>query len=378
MAEPRASLEPLVSSSQADQVLHRTLTSFTVAIQTMLSTLDGPTSALLHEASSILRIIRTYTAQAASIDMLLSLDDAVLAFFDAAHVVSAESAELEEVEWTEFKKLAKAVWDAIKSKRDWSSLVLKGIKDKVISPECRVAPDALLSAAEDGSLALPSILPSIEDALALLKPTSTVSVSPALAVVDPLVPQIPTGSSLPRSDHHAPTDPEGLTSLARALSSIIAYISRDRAFIRSEPGWLWLLSAYSLFAVDELAVPRASALVFGSNVAQDRLKSIVLECDGHRSYALSALTSSLESDWHLKTIGSIGGGKAKAAGGIVALLGDLVGAATEGDIYASRVLRDLVESILQYTSASAEDAEKWLMFGRTLQDKGKQVSVVRL
>jgi hypothetical protein len=53
------------------------------------------------------------------------------------------------------------------------------------------------------------------------------------------------------------------------------------------------------------------------------------------------------------------------------LLGDLVNGSKEGDIHASRALRDLLEGVLQYSAASAEDAEKWLMFGRTLQDKGK-------
>jgi hypothetical protein len=368
--------EPFVSQVQADAVLHRILSSFFTAIRTILSTSDGPTSSLIHEVTSILHIIDTYITQASSLDALLFLDGSALAFFDAAHVVPAVLGELEEeADVEQFKTLSKKVWDAVstQSKKievDLSGLVEEGLKEKIGNPDCRVSPDTLLSAVEAASVVtLPSILPTLDAVLSLLRASSTISISPALAVTDPLVPQTLTDPS-PRSSH-TPTDSNGLTTLARQLAAIIAYISRDRSFIRDDPSWLWPFSYLSLVTTDELSVSRSSSHVFGLSISKDHLQSILQDCDSHRSYALSALASSLDSKWHVETIGAIGGGKASAAGGLTALLGDLVDGSKEGDIHASRALRDLLEGVLQYSAASAEDAEKWLMFGRTLQDKGK-------
>lgn len=200
-------------------------------------------------------------------------------------------------------------------------------------------------------------------------------IAPALAVIDPLVPQLPEGSPARSSE----SDLYGYSSFARLATAVSLILSSDRFLLRSSPIWIRVISTYNLFASDELALPGSSKHVFGAEIARGELEAIVKTGDALRSYALSSTAGSLEVGWHQASIAAVASGKLEGKDGVCTLLGELVEAAREGeDIYASRVLRDLLAGVLQYSGAGVAEAEAWLMFGRTLQDKGESFSSLRL
>lgn len=234
-----------------------------------------------------------------------------------------------------------------------------------------LAVDEVNSSSSSPLLLTSCLLPTSTEMISQISTLSLSQIAPALAVIDPLVPQLPEGPSA----RSAESDLYGYSSFARLATAVSLILSSDRSLLRSNLTWIRVLSTYNLFASDELALPGSSKHVFGSEVVRGELEGIVKSGDALRSYALSSMAGSLEVGWHQASISAIGSGKTEGKDGACALLGELVEAAREGeDIYASRVLRDLLAGVLQYSGAGVAEAEGWLMFGRTLQDKGELLS----
>ena len=211
------------------------------------------------------------------------------------------------------------------------------------------------------------LLPTSAEMVAQLSTLCLAQTEPALAVVDPLVPQLPEGTRVRSSV----SDMHGYSAFARLATAVSLAISTDRSLLQSDPTWVRVLSTYNVFSADELAFPGSSKHVFGPEIDRAELEAIVHTCDSLRSYALSSLVGSLQDGWHQASIAAISKGTLESRDGVCALLGELVQAASSGeDVYASRVLRDLLAGVLRYTGAGVAEAEAWLMYGRTLQDKG--------
>lgn len=190
---------------------------------------------------------------------------------------------------------------------------------------------------------------------------------PALAVNDALVSQVTEGPSRAKT---AQTDAFGLSSFARLASVALAALSADRTLLKDDPSWLYFLSTFSLIAADELALPGSANHIFAPTVSASDLERFVSVADGLRSYGVSTLTGSLDPSWHQTTIAGLQKGSS-AGDPLSTVLASLV-KDVQGDdaIYSSRVLRDLLATVLHAIGAGPSEAEKWVAYGRTLQDKG--------
>ena len=211
-------------------------------------------------------------------------------------------------------------------------------------------------------------LPSSVEIIAQLKELAKNAVPPALAVMDPLVPQNTEGPARARK---AETDVFGLSSSARLAAVALAALSADRTLLKKDPSWLYFLSTFSILAADELALPGSADHIFAASVAPADLERFVQVADGLRSYALTTLASTLDLGWHQSTIAAIQKTATPADGlasVLAALVKDVQGA---GAVYPSRVLRDLLAGVLHTTGAGSAEAEKWVAYGRTMQDKGR-------
>lgn len=210
-------------------------------------------------------------------------------------------------------------------------------------------------------------LPSSSDITAGLKLVTRNPLPPALAVNDALVSQNTEG---PPRAKTAQTDAFGLSSFARLASVALAALSADRTLLKDDPSWLYFLSTFSLIAADELALPGSANHIFAPTVSASDLERFVSVADGLRSYGVSTLAGSLDSSWHQTTIAGLQKGSS-AGDPLSTVLASLV-KDVQGDdaIYSSRVLRDLLATVLHATGAGPSEAEKWVAYGRTLQDKG--------
>lgn len=210
-------------------------------------------------------------------------------------------------------------------------------------------------------------LPSSADISARLRDLTRNAIPPALAVSDPLVPQTTGG---PSRAQKALTDVYGLSSVARLAAVALASVSADRTLLKKDPSWLYFLSTFSLLAADELALPGAADQVFGSSVSSADLERFVQVADGLRSYALTSLASSLDLSWHQAAVASLQKG-APSTDGLASVFASLVqDVQGANSVYPSRVLRDLLAGVLHSTGAGTSEAEKWVTYGRAMQDKG--------
>lgn len=214
-------------------------------------------------------------------------------------------------------------------------------------------------------------LPSSVEVIAQIKELTKNPVPPALAVMDPLVPQT---TEVPARMRKAETDVFGLSSFARLAAVALASLSADRTLLKKDPSWLYFLSTLSLLAADELALPGSADHIFSASVAPADLERFVQVADGLRSYGLSTLASTLDLAWHQTVITAIQKA-ATPADGLATVLATLVKDVQGADaVYPSRVLRDILAGVLHTTGAGSAEAEKWVAYGRTMQDKGPSVS----
>lgn len=307
---------------------------------------------------------------------------AASALFDAAFLVPHASLESDEVAETAANVFT-SIRNGLSSEAaaSLSQAIVSSLKEKLANTSAQLSPQDLAAAIEassaSGGRAIVGIdvSPSSSDLNSALAAICAHPTPPVLAVLDPLVPQVLSeedGELAPVDCEH---DAYGLSSFARLATFAILVLSEDRGSLRKEPSWLRIISTLGIFAEDRLAFPEASGQVFGSPTTRVQLEEIVRTTDSLRSYALSALAAELDSSWHTSTLAALAKPETASSvtdGGLGALVAGLVQASSLGeDIYASRVLRDLLRGILLYSSASAEDCEKWLMYARTQQTKGE-------
>ncbi|CED83880.1 Predicted E3 ubiquitin ligase [Phaffia rhodozyma] len=379
---------PFLTPTSVRGAVEKVFLLLNTTVRTVL--FDDSSLTRLSHLEPILSLLKDSLPQQSIQDLLASdlSRDLVVSLFDTGHFVPLlfGQGQAEDV-----KNSARDIWKTLLGRAgdqedELINLVMVEARKKLEDTSSQISVEILWSGLNEASVpyAARSVL-SPFDLFHLLPPASTIvdqlnSISvrqlpPALAVIDPLVPQLSEDEIQPSVDR-VPTDSAGFGSFARLATTLIACFAADRSLLRQDPSWLRILTTFGIFASDEVALPRSSAHVFGERVSKDVLGAIVLSTDSLRSYALSSLSSSIEPVWYGAATSALTTGKIDSEDKLVFLLAGLLGVAkSEEDIYAARVLRDLLAGVLFYSGANAEDAEKWLMFGRTLQDKAPQSSV---
>ncbi|KAK4058560.1 hypothetical protein OIO90_000004 [Microbotryomycetes sp. JL221] len=250
--------------------------------------------------------------------------------------------------------------------------VLKSLTALLIDTTSRPSPIELVNAAATllGDVRGPSLstlLPAIHEFDVMLADLSISSPTPALSILQPLVPQSTEfRTRLPES-----VDEAGLSAYVRVLLASLEVAARqDHSWARSNTALLYHLLMLSHVASDELASSCGTSGIWGHEVRADVLERIATASNGLSTYMLSAAGNDAPSDWHSKALSAV---RAKeppsqpTGDAVVDLLDRLAREArNEKAVYARRSLKVVLETMLRYSDESVQDAERWLAWAQSL------------
>lgn len=221
------------------------------------------------------------------------------------------------------------------------------------------------------AISLAEVLPSQEAIEQLYSDLIFSLPSPALSIVDPLVPAIDASSSAATDAF----DTSFLSAYSRAVVAFLEVAARDHTILRRSSWILPHLLLVADVARDELAKPSRASGLFGPDVPEEVLERVLAAAEGASSYVLSSAANKLSAGWHASAVGHLRSKEHPAVlegDDLLATLDRLwKPARTNADeakaVYARRGARTVLEACLRYSEdCGPQDAERWLAMAQNL------------
>lgn len=281
----------------------------------------------------------------------------------------------------------KVLYERLRSSSRAALVAIDAFKEAVLDSKCHIA-DVLdaagryaVSGDAPGDFSLLAILPSRES---MQQDLSTVAATARLpsshSIMDGLIPQNHADWSN-KGNRRIEYDVDSFAPFSRMAFALLATLEVDRQTAKTHPWAINVLTLLALACEDELQSPGSGEDFFdpclgSGDVAQERLRSILTRAVTLISSILASHASSLPEDWHATAIDALQKGSAGETDPMVAIIAVLwqEAAAQPSSHYLPRLFSRVLAGILSFTSASEQDATKWLRLAAATETKAPRVS----
>ena len=211
---------------------------------------------------------------------------------------------------------------------------------------------------------LQALLPPAAELDRLLPPSGIPSLSPLIAISDPL--------SLCNNSSASSDDVQSTRTYIRCVLAGIQALATERDLVTSA----WLLPHIALLSClvhDQSLAPGDCGNLFGAPVAVPVLESCASTADGLISYIMSILARDLPTEWHAVVIAKIDNATTSSINDdyIQRALLDLSRTGRAPNASSQRrAFSSLLASVFRYCEANAATADQWFTLAQRLQTAG--------
>ncbi|KAE8204435.1 hypothetical protein A4X06_0g1527 [Tilletia controversa] len=275
---------------------------------------------------------------------------------------------------------AAAVWKSLSTDDQAVSSVDDFVRRQFQETSLGVSELLALSKAADtlsvsgGESRLAALLPSDESMLAAASGVVQQGrLLPILSVLDPLIPLFAPeddDEKTPETEEHAPFDRQGFSSYVRSVLVHLELCSDDRAY-RTKSAWILPhLILLGIISEDRLSHSGAWHSIISSSCPTETVRDILGRCVTTSTAILSALASTLDSEWHTTLTADLQSSKSTATDSVglaetVRRLWTMAKGSAQSVHY--RIFSRLLSGILTFSAAERADAERWLRLAQQVQ-----------